>query len=165
MKKTNKSLKQKDESYEFDPLLTLQQDLNKTMTHFYDLFEPANFNYDNFSDCKISPVMDLIESNEYFFIEAEVPGIDEKDLKVTVDDNTLLIFGDKLKIESKHDRFLDREIRYGSYERKISLPRTADWENVSAKYENGILKVKIPKVHACKSTPKAVKIEHSKKRK
>ena len=164
MKNSNRAVKRKEEDIdqEFNPLLTLQEDLNKTMTHFYDLFEPANYNLDHFDDLQMSPKLDIIETQKEFCVEVEMPGLDEKNIKVTVDDNTLTIFGEKLRTKHSNSRFVDREIKYGRYERSISLPKGADWEHVTANFENGILTVLIPKIHARKCNPKAVKIEHNK---
>ena len=161
MRNANRAVKKKEPSIEqeFNPLLTLQEDLNKTMTHFYDLFEPANFNLDHFDDLQMSPMLDIIETKKEFHVEVEMPGLDEKNIKVTVDENTLTIFGEKLRTKHSHSRFVDREIKYGRYERCISLPKGADWEHVSANFENGILTVLIPKINARKSNPKAVKID------
>jgi HSP20 family protein len=144
---------------EFDPLRTLQQDLNKTMTHFYDLFEPGNFNVEHFENIKLSPAMDLIESEYNFKVEVEMPGLDEKNIKVTVSDNTLTVIGEK-SLSSCEDtkNFIDREIRYGRYERSISLPQTADLEKVSASFKKGMLWVTIPKRNTKKTCVTNVKI-------
>ncbi len=165
MKHSNRAVKTKDNhlNQEINPLLTLQQDLNKTMSHFYDLFEPANFGLEHLENLSISPSMDIVETKQCFRIEVEMPGIDEKNIKVSIDDNNLTISGEKIQSKTETRHYIDREIRYGCYERSITLPKSADWEHVSATFDNGILCVTIPKIHGKKSCRKDVKVLHSKK--
>ncbi|MDP3706407.1 MAG: Hsp20/alpha crystallin family protein [Legionellaceae bacterium] len=144
---------------EFNPLLTLQHDLSKTMSHFYDLFEPKHFNMDHFENIKLSPCMDLVETKDHFKIEVEMPGLDEKNIKVSICDNMLSICGEKsLSKKDLSKNYIDREIRYGRYERSISLPQTADWEHVSATFKKGMLWITIPKKASKKSSSRDVKI-------
>lgn len=165
MKHANRATKIRENiiDQEVNPLLTLQQDLNKTMSHFYDLFEPANLGLEHLENIKISPSMDIIEEKHCYRIEAEMPGIDEKNIKVTIDDNTLTICGEKIQSSVDTRHYIDREIRYGCYERSISLPKSADWEHVSATFDNGFLCVTIPKIQNKKCTPKCIKVLHAKK--
>ncbi|MDF1757761.1 MAG: Hsp20/alpha crystallin family protein [Legionellaceae bacterium] len=162
MSNSNKARKPKldlIEEHEFNPLLTLQQDLNTTMTHFYDLFEPGHYNADHFENIKLSPAMDLVECKHEFRIEVEMPGLDESNIKVSIDNNNLTVIGEKSF--SKRDRsktFIDREIKYGRYERNISLPQTADLEKVTASFNKGMLWITIPKKDNKKCCRRDVKI-------
>ncbi|OGV35918.1 MAG: hypothetical protein A3E88_08205 [Legionellales bacterium RIFCSPHIGHO2_12_FULL_35_11] len=161
MSNSHKVIKHKPEltEQEFSPLLTLQQDLNKTMTHFYDLFEPNSFNVGHFENIKLSPPMDVVETKYNFKIEVEMPGLDEKNIKVTIHDNVLSIIGEKSFSKNEIDKnFIDREIKYGRYERSLTLPKTADLDHVSANFSKGILCVTLPKLTTKKCKTKDIKI-------
>lgn len=85
-----------------------------------------------------------IQGNEYC-VEAEIPGVDKKDLDVSVEGNVLSLRGErKLSREAKEEDFVVKESQYGSFSRQLALPEGADTENVSASYENGILKISMP---------------------
>ncbi len=143
----------------FDPLLTLQHDLSKTMSHFYDLFEPKQTILGHFEDLKLSPLMDFVEMKDHFRLEVEMPGLNEKDIRVTIHDNLLTIIGEKsVSKKDANKNFIDREIRYGSYERTIALPQTADWDHISASFKKGMLWVTIPKKASKKRGARDVKI-------
>jgi HSP20 family protein len=87
--------------------------------------------------------VDLVESEKAFELSAELPGVDAKDLDVTLADGVLTIKGEK-KEEKEEDYYLS-ERRYGSFHRSLELPRGVDSEQIEAKFSNGILKVTLPK--------------------
>ncbi|NKK42694.1 Hsp20 family protein [Rhizobium leguminosarum bv. viciae] len=90
--------------------------------------------------------VDLVESEKAFELSAELPGVDAKDLDVTLADGVLTIKGEKneTKEEKEKDYYLS-ERRYGSFHRSLELPRGVDSEKIEAKFSNGILKVTLPK--------------------
>ncbi len=92
------------------------------------------------------PAVDVYETENSVEIEMEAPGIDEKDLKVKLEDSTLTISGERNyeKKEEKHN-YYRMERSYGSFKRSFLLPDNVDKDAIKAKYENGILKVSIPK--------------------
>lgn len=142
-----------------DPLWALQQDLNKTMGHFYDLFDAKHFSLDHFENLKLSPCMDLAETKNCYKIEIEMPGLDEKDIHITIDDNLLTVIGEKtVSKKDEASTFIDREIKYGRYERCITLPKHADLEKVSANFKKGMLWITIPKVVGKKCSSRQVNI-------
>jgi HSP20 family protein len=87
----------------------------------------------------------------------EVPGIDEKDIDVRVENNVLTVHGErKFEKEEKEENFRRVERQYGSFTRTITLPSTVDAEKVQADYEKGILKIVLPKKAEAK--PKQIKV-------
>jgi len=92
------------------------------------------------------PSMDVHESEQMIEISAELPGMDEKDVKVTMSNDLLTISGEKRyeKDETKNDcrRF---ERRYGSFSRSIRLPTYTEFDKAEAEFKNGVLTVKLPK--------------------
>ena len=142
------------------PFLRLQQEVNHAMHDFYDLFEPMSIDLKKFENIKLSPALDIVEDKDCFKIEAEMPGMGEKDITVTFNDNRITIEGEKStsrKDEKKN--FVSREITYGRYERTVSLPLTADVDNATASFKKGMLWVIIPKKAQGKSSSKSIKIE------
>ena len=94
-------------------------------------------------------------------MKVEVPGIDEKDLRVTFEDGLLTISGER-QFERKDDRNYHRiERAYGSFTRTFSLPRSVDAGQISANYRNGVLEVKIPKREDAR--PKQIEINVNQK--
>ncbi|WP_164517780.1 MULTISPECIES: Hsp20/alpha crystallin family protein [unclassified Rhizobium] len=90
--------------------------------------------------------VDLVESDKAFELSAELPGVDAKDLDVTLADGVLTIKGEKneAKEEKEKDYYLS-ERRYGSFHRSLELPRGVDSEKIEANFSNGVLKVTLPK--------------------
>ncbi len=104
--------------------------------------------------------VDVCEHDDAYLLFAEVPGVDGKDVAVTVLDGTLVISGEKCKPESCGDgdeRRVRGERRFGTFSRSIELPCNSDADALSAKCHNGLLTVRIPKLESSK--PKSVKID------
>lgn len=99
------------------------------------------------------PKVDISETENGFEILAELPGVNESDVNVSVSDNLLTIKGEKRAEEKTDDKDLHRvERRYGSFQRSFTLPRQVDTSDIKAGYKNGILSLTIPKVEEAKPT-------------
>jgi HSP20 family protein len=86
------------------------------------------------------PAFEVKETNEAFFVKADVPGVAEPDLDIAVHNGVLTISGTRHADERKEgDSYALYERQYGSFSRSFSLPDTADGERVEAKLENGVL--------------------------
>src|SRR5947207_10593379 len=93
-----------------------------------------------------APPVDIYEDEHNIILKVEVPGIDEKDIDVRVENTTLTVQGErKIEKEEKEENFRRVERQYGSFTRSFTLPSTVDLEQVSANYENGVLKIKLAK--------------------
>ena len=94
-----------------------------------------------------APAVDIYEDDKAITLTADLPGIEEKDLDVRVDDGTLTIKAErKFEDEEKKDNYHRVERRYGSFQRVFTLPETVDAEGIKANYDKGALKLTIPKV-------------------
>ena len=94
-----------------------------------------------------SPSMDMIDNDNEIIFRAELPGVDKKDLDVSVSDNLLTIKGTSEKeSEKEKDNYYSSEIRKGSFCRSVSLPNNVDGSKVKANFKNGLLELTIPKV-------------------
>ena len=95
---------------------------------------------------KWSPAVDVAENDKEWTVRAELPGIDPKDLDVTVTGNQLVLSGEKRESsERKEKDFYHSETRYGSFRRTVPLPEGVDTENVDAEYANGVLTLRLKK--------------------
>lgn len=104
-----------------------------------------------------SPEMDVYEDDSAIVAEVSAPGMSPQDLDVSINDGALRVRGKKSEeVEDKNeDRgYYRREIRRGSFERVVRLPSNIDDESVKASYEDGILKIEIPKTNKDKGEKK-----------
>jgi HSP20 family protein len=100
------------------------------------------------------PDIDVKDSSKALVIEAELPGVAEKDLSVTLANGVLTIKGEKRsEREEKEDNYYLSERSFGSFERSLALPDTADEAKIEARFEKGVLSVTVPK------KPEAVRAE------
>jgi len=101
--------------------------------------------------------LDMYETQDSVIVEVAVPGVDPKDLEVKVENNQLTVKGE-VKAEEKHDNkdYLLQERRYGRFYRSITLPENVKGGDAQAEFENGMLKLTIPKREEAK--PTSVKI-------
>ena len=107
-----------------------------------------------------APPVDVYEDEHNFTLKIEVPGIDEKDIDVRLENNTLTVHGErKFEKEEKEENYRRVERQYGSFTRTFTLPTTVDSEKVEANYEKGVLKIKLAKKAEAK--PKQIKVNVS----
>jgi HSP20 family protein len=108
------------------------------------------------------PDLDVFEKDGKFVIKAEIPGMEEKDIDVSIDGDVLTIKGEKkIEQEVKEEDYYRSERSYGSFSRSIPLLSSIDKEKVEADYHNGVLEVTLPKIAAAR--PKKVKVAAGKK--
>lgn len=107
----------------------------------------------------MAPEIDVHENEKELIIEAELPGIDEKDISLTVQGNMLTLRGEK-KAEMKEDKdnYHLMERHYGSFQRTLRLPETVDEDKAEAKFEKGVLKITLPKRPEMVKTQKKIEI-------
>src|SRR5207237_10320556 len=90
--------------------------------------------------------VDVYEDEHNVTLKIEVPGIDEKDIDVRIENNTLTVHGERnCEKEEKEENYRRIERQYGSFTRSFTLPSTVDPNNVQANYEKGVLKIKLAK--------------------
>jgi HSP20 family protein len=145
--------------------MTRYNPLNDFRTLQARLFEPffGRFNFldDALSASNWAPPVDVAEENDKILVKVEVPGMEEKDLKVTFEDGLLTVTGER-QFERKDERSYHRiERAYGSFTRTFSLPRSVDAGAIVANYRNGVLEIEIPKKEEAK--PKQIAINVNQK--
>ena len=103
------------------------------------------------------PPVDIYEDEQSIQLKLEVPGIEQKNLDVKVENNVLTVSGErKFEKEEKEENFRRVERRYGSFTRSFTLPNTVNPEDVSADYNDGVLKIRLGK--RAEAKPKQIKV-------
>ena len=111
-----------------------------------NLFREMNEGDSPLTTASFVPAVDIYEDPKKVILKLEVPGIEEKDLDVRVENNTLTVKGErKFEKEEKEENFHRIERRYGTFFRSFTLPTTVDSEHINASYTNGILKLELNK--------------------
>src|ERR1700729_3373101 len=132
---------------------TLQDRMNRL---FRDSFGSEG-REESLTTSTFAPPVDVYEDEHSVTLKIEVPGIDEKDIDVRLENNTLTVHGErKFEKEEKEENYRRVERNYGSFTRTFTLPTTVDAENVSADYDKGVLKIALPKKAEAK--PKQIKV-------
>lgn len=107
-----------------------------------------------------SPAIDVEETEDSFIIRAEVPGMKKEDIKVTVDENGILISGERKKEKEEKGKTYHRiEISYGKFKRYIPFPKEVQPEKAKAKCKDGILEIEVPKSEKAKPKEIEIKVE------
>ena len=135
----------------FQGLNGLQEQVNR----LFDTSFPGRA--DNSALTTWAPAVDIYETENELVVKADLPDVNEKDLDVRIENNTLTIRGER-KFEKKvsEESYLRVERTYGSFSRSFSLPNTVNSEAIKAEYKNGVLTVELPK--RAESKPKQIKV-------
>ena len=143
----------------FRPVLSdvavLQNRLNSI---FSDFARPAGEPQESLAAGSFIPPVDIYEDEHKLLLSLEVPGIQQNDLDLRVENQTLTVRGErKFLNEQKEENFHRIERRFGTFVRSFTLPSTVDTGSVTARYDAGVLEIRLAKKEAAK--PKQVKIE------
>jgi HSP20 family protein len=131
---------------------TLQDRMNRL---FHDSFGEGR--EEALTTTAFAPPVDVYEDEHNVTLKIEVPGIEEKDIDVRIENNTMTVHGErKFEKDEKEENYRRVERQYGSFTRTFTLPNTVDTENVSANYDKGVLKIKLAKKAEAK--PKQIKV-------
>jgi len=137
----------------FRDLITLREKMNRL---FEDAFTSRTEEKDLISR-SWSPAVDIFETENELVLTAEVPGIEDKDIEIKIEDNTLSLKGErKFEKETKEENYHRIERAYGSFYRSFTLPTYIDQDKIRAEHQNGVLKITMPKKAELK--PRKVKV-------
>ena len=144
----------------FNPLQTVQSRIDDIFDNaFSDLYYHADRNQSN---NYFFPAINFSETDDAFNVTVETPGVDKKDIKLEVQDNHLVISGEKNHESSgsdKNNKVHYSESCYGSFYRSIVLPNNIDPKNVDAKFNNGVLTITIAKSNKNSEDTKSIEIK------
>jgi len=135
----------------FREFVTLQDRMNRLLR------DQQSGPEESLTTTTFAPPVDVYEDEHNITLKIEVPGIDEKDIDVHIENNTLTVHGErKFEKEEKEENYRRVERQYGSFSRSFTVPSTLDPESVTASYDKGVLKIKLAKKAEAK--PKQIKI-------
>lgn len=136
----------------------MQEEMHREMHRFFDEFfaEPQRL----LGQVSWTPAVDVLEDEKQFILKAELPGIEQKDIEISLQDNTIMIKGEKKEEKEEKSELRHRlERSYGGFMRTFQLPSGVDTEKVEAHYKNGILEVTLPKTGEQKAKMIEIKTE------
>jgi|ERR1017187_4975784 HSP20 family protein len=134
----------------------MQDRMNRMNRLFRESYSPEVPD-DSLTNTTFAPPVDIYEDEHNIILKLEVPGIEEKDIDVSVENNTLTVHGEqKIEKEEKEENFRRVERQYGSFTRSFTLPSSVDSGQVTAHYDKGVLKIKLAKKAEAK--PKQIKV-------
>jgi HSP20 family protein len=134
-------------------LATLQSDMARMMNTFFGStpFAPGN------GTSAWLPPVDITETEDALVLTFDLPGLKEEEIQVELDDNVLTVSGERQrKHEAKQDDYYRYERRFGSFSRSVALPSGVKDDQIEAKYDNGVLEIRVPKPEQYK--PKRIQV-------
>jgi HSP20 family protein len=135
---------------------TIQDRMNRMNRLFRESYSPEGPE-DALTTTSFAPPVDIYEDEHTITLKLDVPGIDEKDIDVRIDNNTLTVHGErKIEKEEKEENFRRVERQYGSFTRSFTLPSSVDAGQVRADYAQGVLNIKLAKKAEAK--PKQIQV-------
>ena len=140
----------------FRDFSTMQARMNRMNRLFRESYNPEVPD-DSLTTTTFAPPVDIYEDEHNITLKLEVPGIEEKDIDVSVENSTLTVHGErKIEKEEKEENFRRVERQYGSFTRSFTLPSSVDPGQVSAHYDRGVLKISLAK--RAEARPKQIKV-------
>ena len=140
-------------------LQAIQQEMNRL---FGSAFETQGGLANGTAGSRWIPPMDLVEDDDHFVVRADLPGVEEKDVSVELEDNVLTISGERRSdAEQRKEGYYRIERAHGAFTRSLTLPEGIDPEGIKASYGNGVLEVRIPKPEERKPRKVAINVGDS----
>ena len=132
-------------------MLTMRRPQNELFRFNRELDAFFNRRWDTDERASLAPQVDIEETEEGFLITADLPGVEEKNIEITVEDGVLTMSGHREESkEEKQGGAILRERSYGSFHRSFRLGRSVNSEKIAASYKNGVLSVSLPKAEEVK---------------
>ncbi|NOX90171.1 MAG: Hsp20/alpha crystallin family protein [Calditrichaeota bacterium] len=140
------------------PFYSLQKEINRIFDNFFNELTPSRFFGDSFGS--FMPSVDVKEKDDEFVVTAELPGMDAKDVDISISDDILTLRGEKKEEkEEKEGNYYRRECSYGSFHRDIPLPAEVETDKVEAEFKRGVLTVHLPKKPESQRKAKKIQVK------
>jgi len=138
----------------YKPRRTVLNEIDNLFDNFWNLDYSSNYKE------KVQPQFDISQNKTSYFITADLPGVDKKDIDISLTDDMIIISGER-KLNENHDNEFLRynNIRYGSFEKSFYIPDDANIDKISAKMNNGALTLEIKKAKKISSNIKKISIK------
>lgn len=140
---------------------TAIESMRREMDRFFDELTPFSWMRENNGGSMMdvwTPSTDMSEDENEYIIKMDIPGMTKDDIEVNFEDNRIIIRGERSEEEEEEKKDYIRKERYdGSFYRSFTIPKTVEEDQIKAKFEEGVLKINLPKAEVSK--PKEVKVE------
>jgi HSP20 family protein len=140
----------------FREFSTMQDRMNRMNRLFRESYSPEAPE-EALTTTNFAPPVDIYEDEHTITLKLDVPGVEEKDIDVRIQDNTLTVHGErKIEKEEKEENYRRVERQYGTFTRSFTLPSSVDPAQVNAQYDNGVLQISLAK--RAEAKPKQIKV-------
>jgi HSP20 family protein len=147
-----------------NPMVTFQDEMNQLFNDFFgeNAWLPSGSRSLAEPSFAVSPALDVTENDKEYKVTAELPGMDVKDVHISTADGYITIKGEK-KEEKKEEKegYFRQERSYGSFQRVVALPDTANFDKAEASFKNGVLVLSIPKKAGTQSKERKIEIKQA----
>ena len=143
------------------PVAALRDEMNR----LFDNFWSGDFLPERFPFARAFPTLDVTETEDAVLVKAEIPGLEAKDIEVTLSGDVLTLRGEKKEEKEENEKNVHhREVRYGAFSRSIQLPAGVEGDKVSAECKKGVLRITLPKTEKERAKKIVVKGESAEKK-
>ena len=146
---------------DMDPFLSLHRDVNRLFDEVFRGFDTPSIFGRMRTGSAAWPNVEMSETDKEILVTAEVPGLEENDIEVLLEDDVLTLRGEK-KSESEDSSRQFSERYYGRFERRLALGREVEQDKVAATFKNGVLTVTLPKTAKSQANAKRIAINSGK---
>ena len=142
------------------PIVSFQNEMNRLFDNFFrDPFAPLSLRESRMFG-EFTPRIDIVESDKDIKVTAELPGMDAKDIQISLEDDALILSGEKKSEHEEKEKGYHRlERSFGSFQRVIPLTTQVEEQKIDAQFKNGVLTVTLPKIPAAVKTTKKIEIK------
>ncbi len=150
-----------------NPIQQFHREIDRLFDQMLRGFGFSPFGFDRpllprMADGMLKPTLDLGATDKEYTITIEIPGVDEKDVKLEIVNDTLTIRGEKKQEKEEKDKnYYRMERSYGSFQRVLSLPEDVDQENIEAIFKKGVLTVTLPRKAVPKANVKQIEVKNA----
>lgn len=141
------------------PFLSLHREVNRLFDDVFRSFDGGVPGFGSLSTLGTWPSVEITETDKQIKVSAEIPGLEEKDVEVLLDDGVLTLRGEKRSESESSDRQFS-ERYYGRFERRIPLGTEVDEDRVDARFKNGVITIVLPKTGKAQSQVKRIEVKH-----
>ena len=151
-----------------EPFTALRRDIDRVFEDFTRSF-PSMFDFDPFRrlgptfdmrGIEMAPKVEVSEDKKAYEISAELPGVEEKDVKLTLQNDVLTVSGEKKsEREQKEEGYQVSERSYGSFRRSFRLPDDVNADKISAKFDKGVMTITLPRIARAKPKGRSIPIK------
>ena len=145
---------------DYDPFLALHREVDRLFEHAFRGFDLAPI-VDRFNGGSTWPSVEITETDSHIEVAAEIPGLDEKDLEIMLQDGVLTLRGEKRTANADKDKHFSERF-YGRFERRIAVGNDVDEDKVDAIFRKGVLTITLPKTAKAQASAKRIAISQDK---